>query len=296
MKKLILFGAACLFSFALVAPNAQAIAPFKKAFQEKYVDKSDNEQLEEKFKKAGCNTCHVKGEKKEVRNDYGKELSKLIEGDANARIKEAGEAGKDARTAETEKILKELDKAFDEVAKKENKSKVKYGELIKQGKLPVEEEEKVAPRPTNHRGRGTSGVGEEMGSGATRFGSSVAGWDKASQMALNVPIAGRLPAEPPAHQAPVSIAAEEQLTRFLGCERRPVDAACWWAGGSERFHVPQTLDAPYPTLRKPPCPTSIRMSVRNCSPGCNMRSPASNPCGCRRKQSGTQVYGSMQIA
>ena len=119
---------------------AQAIAPFKKAFQVKYIDKSDSEELKEKFKKASCNTCHVKAKKKDVRNPYGAELSKLIEGDANARIKEAGEAGKDAREAETAKILKELDKAFDEVAKKESKSKVKYGDLIQQGKLPVEEE------------------------------------------------------------------------------------------------------------------------------------------------------------
>ena len=142
MKKLILLSAACLFCVALVAPDARAIAPFKKAFQEKYVDKSDNEEFKEKFKKASCNTCHVKGEKKEVRNAYGEELSKLIEGDANARIKEAGKAGDEARTAETEKALKELQKAFEEVAKMESKSKVKYGDLLKQGKLPVEEEDK----------------------------------------------------------------------------------------------------------------------------------------------------------
>ena len=45
------------------------------------------------------------------------------------------------RKAETETILKELDKAFDTVAKKESKSKVKYGDFLKQGKLPSEDEQ-----------------------------------------------------------------------------------------------------------------------------------------------------------
>ena len=141
MKKLILLSSVCLLGVALITPDARAIAPFKKAFFEKYVDKSDNEELKEKFKKASCYTCHVKGEKKEVRNAYGQELAKLIEGDASARIKEAGKSGDDARTAEQDKILKELDKAFDTVAKKESKSKVKYGDFLKQGQLPSEDEQ-----------------------------------------------------------------------------------------------------------------------------------------------------------
>ncbi len=138
MKQLVLLGVACLVSVSFAIPSAQALAPFKKAFQEKYVDKSEHEDLKASFKKASCNTCHVKGEAKEKRNDYGEELSKLIEGDANQRIKTAREAGSEAGKAETDKVLKELDKAFDAVAKKESKSKIKYGDLLKEGKLPVE--------------------------------------------------------------------------------------------------------------------------------------------------------------
>ena len=138
MKQFVLLGLTGLVSLSLGLPSAQAIAPFKKAFQEKYVDKSEHEELKASFKKASCNTCHVKGEAKEKRNDYGEELSKLIEGDANQRIKTAREAGSEAGKAETDKILKELDKAFDTVAKKESKSKIKYGDLLKAGKLPVE--------------------------------------------------------------------------------------------------------------------------------------------------------------
>ena len=89
MKYCVLLTVACLFSISCAVPSAFGLAPFKKAFQVKYIDKSDNEELKAKFKKAGCNTCHIKGEGKEKRNSYGEELAKLIDGNANARIKEA---------------------------------------------------------------------------------------------------------------------------------------------------------------------------------------------------------------
>ena len=122
----------------LLTPQAKAIAPFKKAFQEKYVDPSDSEEFKGAFKKASCNTCHVKGEKKDKRNAYGDELAKLIEGDANQRIKDARkEGGSDAAKQETVKVVKELNKAFEEVAKKKAKSGESYGDIIKSGKLPT---------------------------------------------------------------------------------------------------------------------------------------------------------------
>ena len=76
-----------------------------------------------------------KGEKKDKRNAYGQELAKLIEGNAKERIKKAG-AGK---KAETERVLEELSKAFDKVEKIKAKSGGTYGDLLKEGKLPVHE-------------------------------------------------------------------------------------------------------------------------------------------------------------
>jgi len=138
MKRFVLICIACSALIAFASPNAKAIAPFKKAFQQTYVDPSDNEAFKEAFKKASCNTCHVKGEKKTVRNTYGEELSKLIEGDANDRIKDAGkEGGAAGRKAETEKVLKELHKAFEEVAKKKTEGGQTYGEMFKNGELPT---------------------------------------------------------------------------------------------------------------------------------------------------------------
>ncbi len=140
MKKLATLCVLCLTVLGWMSPAAQALAPFKKAFQEKYVDKSDSEELKAAFKKVSCNTCHVKGKKKEARNEYGEELAKLIEGDANARINEAGKESPEAKKAETEKVVTELEKAFDEVAKMKNASGQVYGELIKSGQLPVASE------------------------------------------------------------------------------------------------------------------------------------------------------------
>lgn len=117
------------------ASSASALAPFKKAFSEKYTDKENGEDFYKVVRKTGCNVCHVKGEDKNVHNAYGKVLEGLIEGNANERLKAAKEAGnKDEVQAA---ILKELDAAFQKAAEAENEDGVKFGELIKAGKLPV---------------------------------------------------------------------------------------------------------------------------------------------------------------
>lgn len=123
-----------------VIQQASAIAPFKKAFDEEFVSKSDSEEFKAAFKKAGCNTCHLKGQKKEIEhlNDFAKELEKRIEGNANERIKEAREAG--TQKEETEKVLAELKKAFEEVVKVKTKAGDTFGDRIKAGKLPASEE------------------------------------------------------------------------------------------------------------------------------------------------------------
>ena len=89
-----------------VCSTGFAISPFKKAFDEKYVKSSDNSDFQAAFKKASCNTCHVKGEKKDVLNAYGLQLADLLEGNAKDRLDAAKEKGRDAKSAEEEKLLK----------------------------------------------------------------------------------------------------------------------------------------------------------------------------------------------
>ena len=70
------------------------------------------------------------------------ELAKVVEGNANQRIKDARkEGGSAASKKETEKILKELEKAFEEAAKKKAKNGQTYGDIIKSGQLPAAEAE-----------------------------------------------------------------------------------------------------------------------------------------------------------
>ena len=135
-KFLIVFLGAAVASVAL-CNNVFALPEFKKAFDVKYVKKSKNVQFKADFKKAACNTCHVKGKKKDHNNAYGKELAKLIEGAAAARKKEATKESPENGKAMKATILKELEAAFLKVEKLKTKEGKIYGELLKEGKLPV---------------------------------------------------------------------------------------------------------------------------------------------------------------
>ena len=139
MKRLV--GVLVVALLGAAATAVYAISPFKTAFKKKYIDTHKDKDFQSAAKKAGCNVCHVKGAtSKKVQNDYGKLLNKLIEGDANKRIKDAKKKSSSEGAAETKKVLAELEKAFEAVAKTKSESGKgpTYGELIKSGKLPVD--------------------------------------------------------------------------------------------------------------------------------------------------------------
>jgi len=119
------------------AQEASALPEFKKAFSEKYTDKEANEEYHTAVRKAGCFVCHVKGEDKEVRNAYGDELAELIEGDAGKRKKAVKDGTPEEKAAVKAKILEELEAAWDIAADKKNADGEKFGDRIKEHKLPV---------------------------------------------------------------------------------------------------------------------------------------------------------------
>lgn len=135
MKKLVSLGLLGALSIAWLAPSAPAMTQFRTAFKKKYVDNGPS-GLKGAYDKASCMLCHAKGTDKTKRNAYGEELSKLIEGSAQQRMKEAGPKRKE----EMEKIMAELDKAFTEVAKMKSPTGETYGERISAGQLPVDPE------------------------------------------------------------------------------------------------------------------------------------------------------------
>ena len=118
---------AALAIIALCARRRLAVKEFKDAFKAKYV-KSDSDDPKDKafaeaFDKASCMTCHV-GSNRKNRNDYGKQLAKLL--------KKTDKKNKD-----------KINKALDTVAKMNTDPKDKksptFGEKIASGKLPASE-------------------------------------------------------------------------------------------------------------------------------------------------------------
>ena len=138
MKLKTIFMMSCLMVMGVVVTNsAFGLPQFKKAFDLRYVKPAGNQGMKAAFKKQSCNTCHIKGKKKNVNNPYGEELGKLIPGNAKKRIKAAKTmGGKPAQKAEKDKVLKELEAAFDAVEKMKDAKGEIYGEKIKAGKLP----------------------------------------------------------------------------------------------------------------------------------------------------------------
>ena len=131
-----------LVAVTLSCQNALALPQFKTAFAKKYAEKHKDEQFRAVVKKASCNVCHVKGEKKkrDALNHYAVLLDKLIKDDANARTKKASaDGGPDARKAELAKVLEELEVAFKKVEKlKSPQKKEEFGKLLEKGELPID--------------------------------------------------------------------------------------------------------------------------------------------------------------
>lgn len=125
-----------IWTICLLADVSHALPPFKKAFTKRYVKKIEDDVVQKSFKKAGCNICHIKGQKdKAPQNAYGEALNALIPGDAKDRLEKAKE---DGNKPEVQKeILDQLEKAFDKVEQEKAPEGDTFGARISQGLLPV---------------------------------------------------------------------------------------------------------------------------------------------------------------
>ena len=110
----------------LTASPALAVKEFKDAFQAKYVKPdstaANDVALTAAFRKASCAVCHAGGEDKKIRNDYGKQLAKLV-------------------SKQDKKNTAKIRAALDAVAKLKSKptdsGSPTFGEKIASGKLPA---------------------------------------------------------------------------------------------------------------------------------------------------------------
>jgi hypothetical protein len=137
MRKVCVAIFAVLFVVGIVTPTAMALDEFKKEFAAKYVQGANDEKFTKLVKTNGCFVCHARGAKKEVRNVYGEELAKLIDGSAKLRMDAAKKAGANAEAAEMNKLLQELNAAFTKVEGMKSPAGETYGDRLKEHKLPA---------------------------------------------------------------------------------------------------------------------------------------------------------------
>ena len=75
MKRLVLaFGCACLLATPALATNE-----FAKEWKDHYATDEADKIFVAAARKAGCNVCHVKGEKKTEHNEYGKAVKEFLD-------------------------------------------------------------------------------------------------------------------------------------------------------------------------------------------------------------------------
>ena len=136
MKKFYLLAVCGLVAGSMLARVQLAFgtAHFKKEFDSLYV-KAEPASEEEKnlaaaVNKAKCNVCHV-GTSKKNRNDYGKAINQFL-------------TKKDIK--DTDKIREALIKVADMKSKTGDDGSPTFGDLIKQGKLPSEDNSAAAAK------------------------------------------------------------------------------------------------------------------------------------------------------
>jgi len=124
MKRLVLaFGCACLLATPALATNE-----FAKEWKDHYAADGADKAFVAASRKAGCNVCHVKGEKKTERNEYGKAIKEFLDKDEFTKewCKENPEKAK-------ELIVAGLKKA----GEKNSTDGKKFAEKLSAGELPA---------------------------------------------------------------------------------------------------------------------------------------------------------------
>ncbi len=129
MKKFSLVLVLGAMAWVLPCGSADAIPLFNMKFQERYAGEKANPDFAKLVKEtAKCNVCHVEGEKKSVRNEFGEALH-----DAGLDKKNYP---KERVESEADAVNKEIQAAFDKVEAKKSAGGMTFGDLIKAGKLP----------------------------------------------------------------------------------------------------------------------------------------------------------------
>jgi hypothetical protein len=130
MKRFVSYLCCAGCALALLVGPVAAIPPFFNEFKAKYADpdgeepqKALAEQIEAMKQMQRCNICH-EGKDKKKRNAYGEALAELLDKKEDKDNKE--------------KIQESLDKVAEMKVDPEDDKSPTYGDLLKEGKFPVE--------------------------------------------------------------------------------------------------------------------------------------------------------------
>ncbi len=119
---------AVVFGIALswTASPALATKQFGEQFKETY-SKNENKDFVKLVEEAKCNVCHIDGENKKKRNEFGEAMATLLK---------KGDFPPDRFKKEPAKCKEEIETAFKKAESMPAKDKQTFGEKIKAGKLP----------------------------------------------------------------------------------------------------------------------------------------------------------------
>lgn len=124
MKRLVLLvGCVCL-----LAPQALATNEFNKEWREHYLTDQAPAAFTSAARKAGCNVCHIKGEKKTEHNEYGLAAKEFL--DKEKLTKEFVQANPE----EAKKLILE---GLKKAGEKKSKDGKKFADKLKAGELPA---------------------------------------------------------------------------------------------------------------------------------------------------------------
>jgi len=131
MTNRVLIAVASIVFVSVLSTRAPAIIQFHKEFVATYVDKHENKEFVKTAKEARCYICHV-GKKRTNRNEYGKQLSELLD--------------KTKDKANKKKIHEALTKVAQMHSDPKDEKSPTFGDLIQSGKLPGGEVQKEDPK------------------------------------------------------------------------------------------------------------------------------------------------------
>lgn len=115
------------FAFLFVAP-AFATNEFSKEWKDHYTGEGANEEFVKTARKAGCNVCHVKGEKKTERNEYGKAIKEFLKKE---------DFTKEWVAANPEKAKELIVAGLKKAGEKKSSDGKSFADKLKAGELPA---------------------------------------------------------------------------------------------------------------------------------------------------------------